>query len=106
MNRPVGGLAGWGRRSGAAVGILVALASGCADAEGEEPAADTPPATEVPASSFDPQVEQWEREAQLEGNARTHSTGSATSGDPAGKGSSATDAGDDEFVPGSRHMPL
>jgi hypothetical protein len=53
--------------------------------------------SEVPAIPFDPQVEQWEREAHLEGNARTHGTGADTGGEPAST---------DEVVPGSRHMPL
>jgi hypothetical protein len=50
--------------------------------------------TEVPAIPFNPQAEQWEREAHLEGNARTHS-----------RAATARDAYDGEFLPGSRHMP-
>ena len=60
---------------------------------------------EVPAVPFNPQVEQWEREAHLQGNARTYSSAAATSSDPAGTDSSAGDANDDEFLPDSRHVP-
>jgi len=61
---------------------------------------------DIPAQGFYPEAEAYEREAHLEGNARTHSRGAATSGDPAGTGSPAGDVDDDEFVPGSRHMPM
>src|SRR5262245_45425121 len=50
--------------------------------------------TDVQPIPFDPQVEQWEREAHLENNARTHLEGADTA---------TTDNG--EFLPGSRHVP-
>ena len=38
---------------------------------------------DIPAQGFYPEAEAYEREAHLEGNARTHSRAAATSGDPA-----------------------
>jgi hypothetical protein len=52
----------------------------------------------IPAQGFYPEAENYEREAHLEGNARTHSRAAATSGDPAA-------GADEEFLPGSRHVP-
>jgi hypothetical protein len=49
---------------------------------------------DIPAQGFYPQAEQWEREAHLEGNARTY-----------GRAATARDAYDGEFLPGSRHVP-
>jgi hypothetical protein len=53
---------------------------------------------DIPAQGFYPEAEQYEREAHLEGQARTHSGVVATSGDPAA-------GADEEFLPGSRHVP-
>ena len=53
---------------------------------------------DIPAQGFYPEAEHYEREAHLEGNARTHSRAAATSGDPAA-------GADEEFLPGSRHVP-
>ena len=53
---------------------------------------------DIPAQGFYPEAEQYEREAHLEGQARTHSAVVATSGDPAA-------GADEEFLPGSRHVP-
>jgi hypothetical protein len=56
---------------------------------------------DIPAQGFYPEAEQFEREAHLEGQARTH-TG-ATSTSPAG--SPEADSSDGEFLPHSRHVP-
>jgi hypothetical protein len=56
---------------------------------------------DIPAQGFYPEAEQYEREAHLEGQARTH-TG-ATSPSPAG--SPEGDSSDGEFLPDSRHVP-
>ena len=56
---------------------------------------------DIPAQGFYPEAEQYEREAHLEGQARTH-TG-ATSTSPAG--SPEGDSSDGEFLPDSRHVP-
>ena len=53
---------------------------------------------DIPAQGFYPEAEQYEREAHLEGQARTHSGVVATSDDPAA-------GADEEFLPGSRHVP-
>jgi hypothetical protein len=53
---------------------------------------------DIPAQGFYPEAEQYEREAHLEGNARTHSRVAATGGDPAA-------GADEEFLAGSRHVP-
>jgi hypothetical protein len=47
-------------------------------------------------------AEQLERSAKLEGQARTHSNSASTDDTPA----PADETSDDEFVPGSRHMPM
>jgi hypothetical protein len=47
-------------------------------------------------------AEQLERNAKLEGQARTHSNAASTDDAPA----PADETSDDEFVPGSRHMPM
>jgi hypothetical protein len=46
-------------------------------------------------------AEELERSAKLEGQARTHSNADSTDEAPA----PADETSDDEFVPGSRHMP-
>lgn len=47
-------------------------------------------------------AEQLERSAKLDGQARTHSNAASTEDTPA----PADETSDDEFVPGSRHMPM
>ncbi|MET0727952.1 MAG: hypothetical protein ABWZ76_06595 [Acidimicrobiales bacterium] len=53
---------------------------------------------DIPAQGFYPEAEQYEREAHLEGNARTYARVAANRGDPTGQA-------DEEFLPGSRHVP-
>ena len=55
-------------------------------------------------TSIDPQAEEHEREAHLEGQANTYG-GDRGAGDPAEPGTTDPSAADDEFVPGTRHMP-
>jgi hypothetical protein len=57
---------------------------------------------DIPATRVDPRAEQLEREAHLEGQARTH----GGRDDSANNQSESSDPHDDEFVPGSRHMPM
>jgi hypothetical protein len=78
-------------------GIVVTVLAVATFTGGDDP--------DIPAQGFYPQAEQWEREAHLAGNARTYSRAAANLDDPAGTGSPAGDTNDDEFVPGSRHMP-
>jgi hypothetical protein len=47
-------------------------------------------------------AERLERSAKLEGQARTHSNAASSDDAPA----PADETSDDEFVPGSRHMPM
>ena len=56
---------------------------------------------DVPAQGFYPEAEAYEREAHLEGQARTH--GGGPSANPAT--SPNGDSSEDEFLPGSRHVP-
>lgn len=57
---------------------------------------------DIPATGLDPRAEQYEREAHLEGQAKTHGGGN----DSANNQSESSDRHDEEFVPGSRHMPM
>ena len=56
---------------------------------------------DIPAQGFYPEAEAYEREAHLEGQARTHA--GATSASPGV--SSEGDPSDGEFLPDSRHVP-
>ena len=56
---------------------------------------------DIPAQGFYPEAEAYEREAHLEGQARTHGGGPSTS--PAA--SPDGDSSDGEFLPDSRHVP-
>ena len=56
---------------------------------------------DIPAQGFYPEAEQYEREAHLEGQARTHAGPTS-----AGPGVSPEgDSSDGEFLPDSRHVP-
>jgi hypothetical protein len=64
-----------------------------------------------PAMRLDPQAEQSEREGHLDGQAKTYggdrgSTNPIEAGNPAAQNNSTDDPHDDQFVPGSRHMPM
>jgi hypothetical protein len=52
------------------------------------------------------QAEQYEREAHLEGQAKTHGRRNGSTNNQAESNSTDGDPYDDEFVPGSRHMPM
>ncbi|MET0739667.1 MAG: hypothetical protein ABW035_15430 [Acidimicrobiales bacterium] len=56
---------------------------------------------DIPAQGFYPEAEAYEREAHLEGQARTHGGDPSTS--PAA--SPDGDSSDGEFLPDSRHVP-
>jgi hypothetical protein len=47
-----------------------------------------------------------EREAHLEGQARIYGGGNHSSGGGSSPDANGADPGDDEFVPGTRHMPV
>ena len=51
------------------------------------------------------QAEQYERQAHLEGQAKTHGGDNDSTNNQAESNSTGGDPYDDEFVPGSRHMP-
>jgi len=56
---------------------------------------------DIPAQGFYPEAEQYEREAHLEGQARTHAGPTS-----AGPGVSPEgDSSDGDFLPDSRHVP-
>lgn len=57
---------------------------------------------DVPTPRFDPRAEQYERQAHLDGLARTYGQHAADTPAPTDE---ADTAGGREFVPGSRHMP-
>lgn len=59
---------------------------------------------DIPATRFDPTAEQHEWQAHLDGQAETHGRdrGSDTQAE---SNSTVSDADDDEFLPGSRHVP-
>jgi hypothetical protein len=59
---------------------------------------------DIPATRLDPQAEQYERDAHLEGQAKTHG-GDRGSDNQAESNSTDSDPYDDEFLPGSRHVP-
>jgi hypothetical protein len=95
------------RRSGRR-GILgwLAVAAACVAATALAVAAfagDDAPDHNAPP--FNPQIEQIEREAHLEGNARTYGGDNAPA-PAAGTDVTDTDPSNDEFVPGSRRMPM
>lgn len=89
------GVLGWAAAVAAlaaATALAVAVLAGGDDAD-------------TPVAPFDPQAERYEREAHLRGQAHTYgvetSTDDATSPEASGE-----DSGDDEFVPGTRHLPM
>ena len=59
---------------------------------------------DIPATRLDPTAEQYEWQAHLEGQAKTHGRdrGSDIQAEP---NSTDSDPDDDEFLPGSRHVP-
>jgi len=59
---------------------------------------------DIPATRLDPQAEQYERQAHLEGQAKTHG-GDRGSDNQVESNSTDSDPYDDEFLPGSRHVP-
>jgi hypothetical protein len=56
---------------------------------------------DIPAQGFYPEAEAYEREAHLEGQARTHAGATSTSPGVSPEG----DSSDGEFLPDSRHVP-
>jgi hypothetical protein len=58
---------------------------------------------DIPTTRLDPRAEQLEREAHLEGQAKTHGGRNDSANN---NQSESSDRHDDEFVPGSRHMPM
>lgn len=59
---------------------------------------------DIPATKLDPQAEQYEWEAHLKGQAKAYG-GDRGSDNQANSSSTDSDPYDDEFLPGSRHMP-
>jgi hypothetical protein len=89
------GILGW---SAAAAACVAAAALAVVTFAGNDaPDHNAPP--------FNPRIEQIEREAHLEGNARTYG-GLNAPAPAAGTDVTDTDPSNDEFVPGSRRMPM
>jgi hypothetical protein len=61
---------------------------------------------DIPATRLDPQAEQYEWDAHLEGQAKTHGRDNGSTDNQAESNSTDDDPYDDGFVPGSRHMPM
>jgi hypothetical protein len=61
---------------------------------------------DIPATRFDPQAEQYEWDAHLEGQAKTHGGDNGSTNNQAESNSTDDDPYDDGFVTGSRHMPM
>lgn len=59
-----------------------------------------------PATRFDPQTEQYEQDAHLKGQAKTYGGANDVTDTQSEPAPTDSDPHDDEFVPGSRHMPV
>ncbi len=60
----------------------------------------------TPATRFDPRAEQYERDAHLKGQAKTYGANNGSTNSQSEPNSTDGAPQDDEFVPGSRHMPV